>query len=528
MMPERARRRELWIAAIALVIGSYLYRLPALVNAEGTNADAAVVGLQAMHILRGEHAAFLWGSGYQTSADSYVAAAWFALLGPTGLALRLSTLTDHVILTLAAFGVLTRRFRPSVAALLAGVLVLTPSTMHTYILYPPRQLALTLAFVGLWIADGAPHGRRRPLLRFAIGCGLGTLACGADPYTLLFLPLSGLWALLIALDTWGVEGGGARLVRTAKRLGAGLAGALIGAVPYVLFLLQARHTEGTLTLNWADVPRRYGLLVEECFPALVSTRVYSYAPDGTWGPYPFSPSFVAVERVGAWLFLAGVASGLALVFVRRIPWSVRRVGLVGAVALPLTLAAFLSSNMIMDRHASRYLVAIVLFAPFALAPAAYLLRGARAAIALTPYLVSVAGGGWTSYRPWTDGLRVDASWGRHEDEWALHRALSERHVEYAIADYWSSYRLGFLWREAIVVVPKAVVEDRYPPQREAFSKAARVAYIHDPERCSESPDDVAAAIAAGKTPFEPTFERLRFGAFTAFVLTRREIAPNLW
>ena len=527
-MADRARRRELWIAAFALVIGSFLYRLPALVNAEGTNADAAVVGLQAMHILRGEHAAFLWGSGYQTSADSYVAAAWFAILGPTGLALRLSTLVDHVILTLAVFGILTRRLRPSIAALLASVLVFTPSTMHTYILYPPRQLSLTLSFVGLWLVDGAPFTRsKRPLLRFAIGCALATLACGADPYTLLFLPLSGLWALFIALDTWPQEEG-ARLVRTAKKLGAGLLGAAIGAIPYLLFLLQARHTEGTLTLNWADVPRRYGLLVDECLPALVSTRVYSYAPDGTWGPYPFSRPFVAASRVGAWLFIAGVASGFALAFVRRVPWSIRRIGLVGAVALPLTLAAFLSSNMIMDRHASRYLVAIVLFAPFALAPAAYLLRGARAAIALTPYLVSVAYGGWTSYRPWTDGPRIDATWGRHEEEWALFRALQERHIEYAIADYWSSYRLGFLWREAIVVVPKAVVEDRYPPQREAFSKAPRVAYIHDPERCNESPDDVAAAIAAGKTPFEPTFERLRFGSFTAFVLTRREVAPNLW
>lgn len=542
------RRRELWVAAIALVAASFLYRLPSLANAEGTNADAAVVGLQAMHLLRGEHAVFLWGSGYQTAADSYVAAAWFAVLGPTGLALRLSTLVDHVVLTLAVFGVLTRRLRPALAALLAAVLVFTPDAMHTYILYAPRQLSLTLSFVGLWLADGAAFAggaslaerggasaerggaasaERRGLARFAGGAALGTLACAADPYALVFLPLWGLWGLFVALDAWPAEQG-SRLRRAGLRIAAGLAGAAIGAVPYVLLLVHPRHTEGTLSLDWADVPRRFGLLAAECFPALVSTRVYAYAPDGSWGPYPFSRPFQAVEHVGAWLLLAGILSGFGLAFVKRIPWSTRRIGLVGAAALPLTLGAFLSSRMIMDRHSSRYLVAILLFAPFALAPLAHLFRGLRASIALAPYLFSAAIGGWTSYRPWTDGPRIDTAWGRHDEEWALFHALEERGIRHAIADYWSSYRLTFLWREAIVVVPKVVSEDRYPPMRDAFSRAARVAYIHDPERSGESPDAVAAAIAEGRTPFEPTFERLRFGTFTAFVLTRREPAPNLW
>ena len=526
MRPD-PRRRELWAAAITLVVASFVYRLPSLANAEGTNADAAVVGLQAMHLLRGEHAAFLWGSGYQTAADSYVAAAWFAALGPTGLALRLSTLVEHVVVTLAVFGVLTRRFRPAPAALLASVLVFTPDAMHTYILYAPRQLSLTLSFVGLWLADGAAFAERGGMWRLAGGAALGTLACAADPYALVFLPLWGLWGLFVAFDAWPAEPG-SRLRRGGLRIAAGAAGAAIGAIPYLLLLAQPRHTEGTLSLDWADVPRRFGLLAGECLPALLSTRVYAYAPDGSWGPYPFSRPFQAIERVGAWLLIAMILSGFGLAFVKRIPWSTRRIGLVGAAALPLNLAAFLSSRMIMDRHSSRYLVAILLFAPFALAPLAHLFRGLRASIALAPYLLSAAIGGWTSYRPWTDGLRIDRAWGRHDDAWALFHALEERGIHHAIADYWSSYRLTFLWREAIVVVPKAVSEDRYPPMRDAFSKAARVAYIHDPDRCSESPDDVAAAIAAGKTPFEPTFERLRFGAFTALVLTRREPAPNLW
>lgn len=529
-----SRTRELWGAAIALVVASFVYRLPSLANAEGTNADAAVVGLQAMHILRGEHAAFLWGSGYQTAADSYVAALYFAVLGPSGLALRLSTLIEHVALTLAVFGVLSRRLRPAVAALLAAVLVLTPDPMHTYILYPPRQLSLTLSFVGLWLADGAAFALKpaSAFRRLAGGAALATLACAADPYTLLFLPLWGLWLAFLSVDEWRCASGAReaeRLWRTrGRRLAVAAGGALVGAIPYGLLLLQPRHTEATLTLDAADVARRAHLLVDACLPALLSTRVYSYAPDGTWGVYPFPAAFQAVEHVGAWLVVVGIVSGAGLGLVRRIPWSVRRLGLVGAVALPLNLAAFLGSVMVVDRHSARYLVGVLLFAPFALAPLAHLLRGLRASIALAPYLLSAGIGGWTTFRPFCDGLRIDRTWGRHQQEWALLHALEQRHVRHAIADYWSSYRLTFLWREAIAVVPKVIAEDRYPAYRAAFASAEVVAYIHDPERSGESQGDVAAAITAGKTPFEPVFERLHVGPFTAFVLKRREPAPNLW
>ena len=62
-----------WRALVALVAASFAFRAPALLNAGQTNSDAAVVGLQAMHVLRGEGSPFLWGSGYQTSTDSIVA-----------------------------------------------------------------------------------------------------------------------------------------------------------------------------------------------------------------------------------------------------------------------------------------------------------------------------------------------------------------------------------------------------------------------------------------------------------------------
>jgi hypothetical protein len=69
---------------VFLLVASIVARAPALINARGVNSDAAIVGLQAMHILDGEWSWFLWGAGYQASFDAVLVAAVFALAGPVG------------------------------------------------------------------------------------------------------------------------------------------------------------------------------------------------------------------------------------------------------------------------------------------------------------------------------------------------------------------------------------------------------------------------------------------------------------
>ena len=180
---------------LALLAASYAFRLPALLNARSTNSDAAVVGLQAMHMLRGELSPLLWGSGYQTSADAAVAALFFAVLGPSPLVLMLSALTLHVLSTGLAFAMLRRRFNPWLALLVVMPLVVSPSSVHSYALYPPRQLSLTLAMAAFWALDHA--GERECTGRWgqgwlAAGGLLATLAVSADPYPMLLVPLIGL------------------------------------------------------------------------------------------------------------------------------------------------------------------------------------------------------------------------------------------------------------------------------------------------------------------------------------------------
>src|SRR5260370_11002253 len=113
-----AGTRSRLLAPFALLVGSIAFRAPALVNAGTVDSDSAVVGLQAMHVLRGAWSPFLLCSGYQTSADSFVAALYFLALGPTPLALMLSTFVGHLLATFFAYATVRRHTRPWTAALL--------------------------------------------------------------------------------------------------------------------------------------------------------------------------------------------------------------------------------------------------------------------------------------------------------------------------------------------------------------------------------------------------------------------------
>jgi hypothetical protein len=494
----------------ALLFASVLFRLPPLMNAAGTNSDAAIVGVQAMHILRGEWSWFLFGSGYQTSIDSLVAAIWFLFTGPSPLALMLSTFVGHHALLGFVYSTLRRYNAPWPAAILCLPLVFTTGPLHTYILYPPRQAALTLAFAAVWVIDGASV---RSLFRYALGAAIAGLACFADPYGLLFAPLLGLLGLLAVFD-------GAPLRRDVlRRLGASAVGAVVGLVPYWLLTHSRGASHGQTSLSTDVVVHNARLLWDEALPCVLGTRVY-YTNGGDYEPWAPGAAFHAVQIAGAVIFLAGILSAGALFFRKSVPWEIRRLGAMGLLALPLTLAGFLVSPMVMDFYSARYLVAFVLMSPFALAPMATLLAPRKLAALLAPFAIAAAASGWLHYGRYVDGPAISTEAGKIRDEQALAALLRDRSIHAAIADYWASYRLTFLFREDPFVVPTNPAEDRYKPQRDAFEAAQTVAYIYDPLRSRERPGAWEDEIRSGKTPFAPSFERLRAGAYTVLILER--------
>lgn len=502
--------RDAWrraVPGLVVLASSYAFRLPPLLNARSTNSDAAVVGLQAMHLLRGELSPFLWGSGYQTSADSFVAAAWFALFGASPLVLMLSSLSLHVLSTWLVFAMARRRFDPWTAVLLTLPLVLTPSSVHSYALYPPRQLSLTLAMASFWAIDRT-NERRGHARSLVLGGALATLGVAADPYALLLVPLSGLYALLVL---WRAG----MVLRGRMRLGLAYAlGALAGAAPFYVIRHLPGAKSGPMGLTTSMLAHHWDLLVKECLPWALSYKVYFARDVMDYRPWD-APAFTVLGGAGAVLLAALVVYALSAP--RRAPGPVRRLGFVGALGFPLTISAFLVSVMAMDHFSMRYLTALTLMTPFALMPAAHRLGAKRLALLVGPHLVASAVGGWVGYGPFVKGPLPVVETPELRDDYALRDVMRERGLRYAMADYWASYRLTFLFREEIVVVPRNPGEDRYAPYRRAFEKEPVFAYVFDPGRSREPLDAAIGELAVENE----RVERIAVGRLTVLVVNRR-------
>src|SRR5512140_529118 len=160
---SRVSRLAPWAILLA---GALALRLPGLINARGVNSDSAVVGLQAMHILRGEWSWFLWRAGYQASFDSLLVALGFALTGPSALTLAVVPFIGHLLLTAASYDVVRRRLG-TWGGLLA-TLPLVPMCVNGVSLMPPRQWAITSVVAAVWFIDRA-KGRARAWAWIAAG-----------------------------------------------------------------------------------------------------------------------------------------------------------------------------------------------------------------------------------------------------------------------------------------------------------------------------------------------------------------------
>ncbi len=345
---------------------------------------------------------------------------------------------------------------------------------------------------------------------------MATFAVYADPYALLFLPAQALLGALAALD------GKPARPAILGRLGAFSGGAIAGIVPYALLRHHPLASHGQTSLSLDVVRHNLELLVDPCGPWLLSTKIYAAVHMTDYQPWQPGPAFHAFQLAAAGLLVVGLLSGGALFFARSLPWELRRLALAGAFMLPVTVGGFLVSPMVMDHFSSRYLAAILLVAPFCLAPAAALLPARRFGLALAPYLLSAAVSGWVSYRPFTLAVHPNLA----VDE-RLGVALRERGIRYAVADYWASYRLTFAWGENPIVVPTNQVEDRFTPYRLAFEAEPVVAYVHDAYRSRESLEDIERRIRRGETPYEPGYDRFEIGNFTVMVLRRRPPVERL-
>jgi hypothetical protein len=521
----RSRARvggQVTFALVLLLAAGILARLPALLNARGVHSDAAIVGLQAMHVLNGEWSWFLWGAGYQASIDAIFVAAGFAITGPSALTLMLVPLIGYLILVGLAFDVLRRRVGHGGALLACLPLIFAPQAVNGVALYAPRQWSITTVFVSIWLAARSVDRSRGPLWLLGSGLTAG-LAVYFDLFTLQMMPAVAVFALFCALSPPQAAASprAVAMPREAiplSRVSSLTAGALAGAVitAYSRAHPVADASKATLALD--RFPANWELLTQICLPYLLGFRVF--IPDGAGGARPWAspPLMQIVQWAGLLAFSAAVVWAAVAAARRSVPTSVRRLGALGLVGTLSSLGGFLVSSMPEDVFSARYLAPIIWFAPFTLAPAAHALRPRRLAIALAPFVVAVGVGGWLAYGPYVqDALPVRDARGVAEEEAALAVALRLHGVRYAAAHYWLSYRLSFLFEEDPVVVPLDEPTDRYRPYRTAFEAAPVVAYIFHPSEPRAEPSPIERRLReAGER-----YERVEVAGFTVLVQHRR-------
>jgi hypothetical protein len=234
-------------------------------------------------------------------------------------------------------------------------------------------------------------------------------------------------------------------------------------------------------------------------------------------PWPAPWPVQVIQGAAAFGFLAAVCWATVAV-VRRIgPLPVRRLGALGLLGSAASIGGFLVSTMPADLLSARYLAPIIWLAPFTLVPAAHAVGTRLFAVAIAPFVVAVAIGGWYAYAPYVhDGVPVRDPRGVAQDEVVLADALRAEGVHHAAAQYWLAYRLTFLFDEDPVVIPLAEADDRYRPYRDGFAAAPVVAYVFHPSEPRAQWETEAARLDAEGA----AYRREEIAGFTVLVVRR--------
>ncbi len=180
-----------WVVlAIALAVGA---RLALVIRTGGMiDGDEALVGIQAEHILHGEHPVYFYGQPYMGSLESYLAAAVIRVLGPSGVALRMVPVALSLALVWLtwrlALDLLPRHARST--PLLAGVAALLAAAPPLYDAVAELRTwggQIEIYVISLALLLTTVRLRRR----LRDGAGILELA-----------ELSGLWGALAGLGIW--------------------------------------------------------------------------------------------------------------------------------------------------------------------------------------------------------------------------------------------------------------------------------------------------------------------------------------
>ncbi len=479
------------IVAILLQAGLKIGLL--IVNAVPFNSDEAVVALMARHILQGERPVFFYGQAYMGSLDAYLIAAGFWIFGEQVWVIRLIQCLLYLGTIWLTWWILAKWAGFPKVANVAALLLALPAVNLT--LYTTASLggygeALLLGnliiLVGLklgkWLTEPAEKGPDRKIWLAALLLGLLTgFGLWVNALTMVYAVPVLVFLLYKIIKTnkyWQLPG----------LIISGLAGILIGALPWWIFALQNGLSSLVSELFGSAIAVESGAFWERAINHIASlillggSAILGLRPtwDVRWILQPLIPLVV-----GLWAVILYAA-------VRKIlrPFPGRTVmAIYGGVCITLA-AAFIMTSFGADPSGRYFLpiqIGLAVIAGFVISD--WVVKK-RAALIVVGFLLlyQLAGNIQSAFikPPGITTQFYEPAQVNHQNMDELITFLKEKRETRGYSNYWVSYPLAFLSDESLIFIPRlpyhpdlryTLRDDRYMPYSQLVEGSQKVAYI---------------------------------------------------
>jgi hypothetical protein len=480
------------IILIAIVLAvTLIWKIVLLkMNAFPFNADEAVVGLMARHIINGERPIFFYGQAYMGSLDAFLVAGAFMVLGQKVIAIRIVQIFLYLctIITTALIGKMV--FRSFRAAVFSVVLMAIPTvnlTLYTTVSLGGYGEALLIGnlvlLIGIILLQNLHSSKAKAVTALFFGYGvLSGLGFWANALTLVYSASVGIGLITSFIRK-----------RTSKKtvvrwLGISFISFLLGCLPVLIFVFQ----NGITTL--------FG----EISGSAVNVETASYSQK------------VLAHFVNFSLF------GIPVIFGLRPPWETR---LLAAPLLPLIIAFWLYVTWYflrkMKKEPGNRTIWVVFISIFVVLISAFIFTSfgidpsGRYFLPLTIITSIIAGGAITRFFKQTYaqficmGLLILFNlWGTlqcalknppgittqfdlatvidHTYDKQLIDFLEGNDERGGYSNYWVTYPLAFQSSEELIYTPRLPYhtdlrytprDDRYAPYDQIVSSSERTAFI---------------------------------------------------
>ncbi len=474
-----------WCGVLAVAIGLKIWLL--IVGAVPFNADEAVVGLMARHILAGRWPTFFYGQAYMGSLDATLVAGVFALLGPSVTGIRLVQIALYLGTVLTTMMLARRVSGSQGAALATGLLMAVPTlnvTLYTTASlggYGEALLIGNLLFLlALRIAEDE-GAQAWPWELWGLLAGLGFWAFGL---TLIYIIPTGL---LLAGRAWQrrVEG------RIPRNLALAAAAALVGGAPWLIWAwgrgvgpLMAELLGSAIAGATPGEPLR--AVFSHIINLLLFGITVTFGLRPPWAVRPLAAVLLPLAVLFWLAALAGMRSWLPRSGQARVAWRLM-LGMVATLLIGFVLTPFGADP------SGRYF--LPLWIPLAVVGGAFVAdlgrRGRRplALAGLLGILLFHLWGTVEAARRQPPGITTQfdpVTWIDHSYDEALVSFLQEQGETRGYTNYWVAYPLAFLSDEELIYAPRlpyhldfryTARDDRYAPYDRLVEESDKVAYI---------------------------------------------------